>query len=782
MTVRGRAAGNLPAPLTRFVGRRNDIAQIRRLLGQSRLVTLVGVGGVGKTRLAMEIAREFGKAFRHGAWFVDFAAVNDQAQLAQTIATALQVPNQSTRPAEEQIMQYLSGREQLVVLDNCEHVLDGAAILAENLLEAAPALRLLVTSREALGVPGEHIAGVQPLSNPNPDSIPPPAALESFEAAALFLDRARAVLPDFQATEANTAHIVRLCTELDGLPLAIELAASRLRSLEVAQIVERLADRFALLTSGSRTARSRQRTLRALISWSYDLCSREQQLLWQRLSVFVGSFDLAAVEGVCSDAKLPVAGLLDLLDSLVAQSVVLVERRGSSGSSHYRMLETIRAFGLGMLEHNGICEDLRGRHCAYYLKLAEWEAETWAGRLQAEGLEALRLSHTNLRAALEWAVAHSAQDSGTTAHRLVTALRFHWCMDGFLSEGRRWLDRILQIFPTEEQIYGRTLWVAGWAAVVQGDRQIAIDRLAAAERIAEATADEVLAAQVHGMQGTVALFSGVLDTAVRLHEDAVQRFITLGNEGEALFAMFQLAVTLAQGGSPRAESTARAAVELATRRGEKLCRSYALWALGYAAWRKEDWTAASEFARAGLAIHREYNDPVGSSLLIELLAWIAASEGSSERAGRLLGAVHVQWQRIGSAISYFGPHFASDHARGERRVVEVVHAERWQALMTEGGQWDLQRALSEAIGQHSVVAAAGASRHGGKSSLTPREREVADLIADGLSNRAIATTLIVSPRTVDGHVENILAKLGFTSRTQVAAWVAGRSASKNQSD
>lgn len=768
-----RPAGNLPNPLTRFVGRRREIAETRRLLSRSRLVTLTGVGGVGKTRLAMEAARESRKGFADGVWFVDLAAISDPGQIAQTVATALQVPDQSARRAEEQLAEFLADREVLVLLDNCEHVIEGAAVLAERLLGVAPGLRLLATSREMLDVGGEQALVVHPLPTPDPAKSPPSAGLEASDAVALFLDRARSVLPDFAVTEANHADITRLCSALDGLPLAIELAASRLRTLDVSQIVERLADRFRLLTGGSRTARSRQRTLRALISWSYDLCTTDQQLLWERLSVFAGTFDLAAAEGVCCDELLPPVDLLDLLDGLVSQSVLIVEGRREGDRPRYRLLETIRQFGLELLREKGNHDLLRTRHRDYHLHLAERIAAAWTGPTQATGLQELRACHDNLRVALDWSLSTSSTDSGTAAHRLVTALRYHWCADGFLSEGRRWLDRVLLTVPDDRTVYARTLWVAAWAALLQGDHRIAEQRLDAAHDIATQSEDSLLALQVRSFRGLAAQFRGDLGAAIELYHGALVGFAEGEDDGAALLALFQLALALAHSGDHRAAATAREAIELSTRRGEQLCRSYALWALGYEAWTREDGDAASRFACTGLAIQRNYNDPIGAAHMIELLAWVAASRGAAERAGRLLGAVRALWRTNGTSIASFGPYLAKHHTLCERQVVESVRPERWRTLLEEGSRWGRQRALAEALGERAPDSPDEAGGNE-QTPLTPREREVAALVAQGMSNRVIATTLTVSPRTIDGHVENILAKLGFTSRAQVAAWIAGR--------
>lgn len=392
MTTSLARAGNLPTAYTTFVGRRRDIAEIRRRLADVRLLTLTGVGGVGKTRLALEVAAAARKGFADGVWLVDLAPVQDPATVAEVTATALGMPDLSARPAVEQLAAYLAERQCLILLDNCEHLVDACAALADALLSAAPGLRVLATSRQTLDLAGEHVFTVAPLSVPD-------------EAVELLRDRAAAHRPEFDVTDANRAAVTRLCTRLDGLPLAIELAAARLRTLTVDQVTDRLEDRFALLTGGSRAARPRQRTLRALIDWSYELCTPAERLLWNRLSVFAGGFGLDAAEGVCADAAdamvegISRADVLDLLDRLVAQSVVLITER--EGQPRYWLLETIRQYGAEKLAESGEGDRVRVLHRDFHRGLAERIADGWYGPGQEEGLARLRAEHGNLRIALE---------------------------------------------------------------------------------------------------------------------------------------------------------------------------------------------------------------------------------------------------------------------------------------------------------------------------------------------------------------------------------------------
>ncbi|WP_234045173.1 ATP-binding protein [Streptomyces adelaidensis] len=379
-------SGNLPAVFSTFVGRRRDIAAIRSRLETARLVTLTGVGGVGKTRLALEAATSMRKGFPDGVWLVDLASVRDPAAVAGATTTALSVPDLGARPVSDRLADHLARRRTLIVLDNCEHLADACARLAHALLSAAPGLRVLATSRASLGITGESVFTVPPLSVPD-------------EAVELLRDRAEAVRPSFRITDANRDVAMRLCERLDGLPLAIELAATRLRTLTVEQLGARLEDRFALLTGGSRTARPHQRTLRALIDWSHDLCSPGEQLLWRRLSVFAGGFDLEAAEEVCCGDGVPRSEILDLLDRLVTQSVVLTAENDSR--PQYRMLETIREYGRGRLAESGEERRLLRRHRDFFRALAESSAAAWYGPGQEDGLARLRAHHGNLRVALE---------------------------------------------------------------------------------------------------------------------------------------------------------------------------------------------------------------------------------------------------------------------------------------------------------------------------------------------------------------------------------------------
>ncbi|MGW0838785.1 ATP-binding protein [Streptomyces sp. NPDC002787] len=737
--------GNLPAPLTTFVGRRRDLVEIRRRLRTTRLLTLTGLGGVGKTRLALEVAAASATDFADGVWLVDLAPVRDPSLAANATATALGVPDLGARPITDQLAGYLSHRGPLIVLDNCEHLVDACAELAQALLAASPGLCILATSRRTLGIFGEHVFTVAPLA---PD-----------DAVELLRDRTSAVRPGFQVTDDNRAQVLRLCEDLDGLPLAIELAASRLRTLTVEQAVNRLKDRFRLLATGSRTARPRQRTLRALIDWSHELCTPAERLLWSRLSVFADDFCLDAAEAVCAGDGIGREDVLDLLDQLVVQSVVLPTQR--EGLPRYRLLETVRQYGRERLAESGQEQRMLRRHRDFYLALAEHVADGWYGPGQRESLLRLRAEHANLRMALEC----GGDPQATLA--LAAALRFHWGEGGFLGEGRRWLDRALADAPEPTPARARALWVVAWVAVLQRDHAAAGRWLDEADELGERLDDPVVCAHVKSLRGTSAMFCGRMEEAMSLFEAAVAAHTETGEEIGLVYALLQLGTAQSHIGDPHATENCRRAVVAAEAQGERLVRAHALWTLGYDAWIHRDLTEAAALIRTALENEHGFNDYVRVALMLEQLAWITAARGGHEEAARLLGAARVLWRDIDTPISVFGPHMVEQHARCEEDVVRALGPAAYEKALAGGGS---HRGPDEAIATALRTELEPATTDPAPSPLTPREREVAALVAKGMSNRQIASALKRSPRTVDGHVENILAKLGFSCRARIASW------------
>ncbi|MEV0087830.1 LuxR C-terminal-related transcriptional regulator [Saccharopolyspora sp. NPDC050642] len=755
--------------LTSFVGRRQEIAGVRRNLSASRLVTLTGPGGIGKTRLALVVADRARRAFRDGIQVVQLASLDDAREVASAFTSALAVLDQSNRSATQQLVDHLGTQQVLLVVDNCEHVLTATAELLAELLETAPGLRVLATSREPLGIAGELVTVIPPLSVPTAEQLHDAASVDHSEAVQLLVDRARSVAPDFAVTDANRLAVQQLCERLDGMPLAIELAAIRLRTLSVGQVVERLDHRFELLTGGSRVARPRQQTLRALIDWSHELCSDDERLLWARMSVFPGGCDLTAVEEVCGFGDFAAERVVDVLDRLVAKSIVIAEHIGER--VRYRQLMTVREYGAERLDELGELPVLRRRMRDHYLRQARSMVERWCGPGQHEMLATMRRDHANLLAALEWSLA--TPDERPAGGRLASFLRYHWIAGGSLSEGRRWLDRILDVLDGDTVERGSVLWVAAWATLLQGDREAAAVRLAELEHVAVVLGDQELAAHAANWRALYHLFSGSLPTAIGLYHRAVQGHRALGSTGAVLTAQFQLAMARNfQEPAGDALETCREVLAVSARHGERWNHAYALWISGLQHWRAGDMAAAKQAATAALEIQRDFTDGVCTALVLELMSWIAMSNQQADNAAMLGAAAGAVWHRLGTSIDAFGPHITADSLRLAQQVVETVGAERVAKVTQRLAHLTKAEAIELALEIDAAVKPTTATCVARSCPLTDRELEVARLIATGLSNRAIAENLVISPRTVDGHVERMLGKLGFASRTQVASWIA----------
>lgn len=674
--------GNLPAAFTSFVGRRHETAEIRRLLGMRRFVTLTGMGGVGKTRLALEVAAASREAFADGVWLVDLAPVHDPSAVAVAAASALRVPDLGVLPVMDQLAGRLAGRRVLLVLDNCEHLIEACAELADTLLSAAPELRILATSRHTLGVTGEHVFDLAPL----PED----------EAVELLRDRATAVQPKFHVTETDHAQIARLCADLDGLPLAIELAASRLRTLTVGQLTDRLKNRFSLLTCGSRSAPTYQRTLRGVIDWSYELCAPAERLLWIRLTVFAGGFTLEAAEGVCSGDGIAEAEVLDLLDRLVTQSVVL--RCEVDGLPRYRLLETIREYGRERLADSGEQDELRRRHRDFFLALAHRIDLNWYGPGQLENVARLRVEHPNLLAALEY----DGEPRPWLA--LVAALCWHWCVGGFLSEGRRQFERALAAVPDPSPERARALLAAAWVAQTQGDLATADRWLDEADALAERLGDPWVRIQVEGLRGVSAHYRGRPEEGIRRYEEALAAMTALGDEREATSWLIALAAARAYGGGPRAAETGGQYTADAQASGERWGRAQVLMALGHDAWARGDRESTEALVRSALESMRGFSDHAMVGRMVELLAWATAEDRAHERAARLLGVADALWRDAGSSICAFGPQIAEQHARCERAVISALGEASYRKALAEGGMYHTPgRAVDFALAADSDV-------------------------------------------------------------------------------
>ncbi len=772
-TSRARATNpvsSLPAPVTNFIGRDCEITDIRAQLRGSRLITLTGMGGVGKTRLALQVASRVTSDFDHGVWFVNLENLSDPSLLWETVSTALGVSHHPSQTLQSQLSSYLLPRQLLLVLDNCEHLASACAELVSQLLASAPELTILATSREALDITGEQVFAVAPLSVPTDEVMcgDPAAnvrALREVESVQLFLDRARAHNSHFALDESNASAVARLCVRLEGLPLAIELAANRLRSLGVDQILERLEDRFSVLSGTMKNTAPRQRTLRALVDWSYERCTPVQQRLWERLSVFTGPFDLEAAEYVCTDSEVEVRDVFDTLDQLIAQSIVITNPSGSR--VRYRMLETIREYGSQRLRETDCAATCRRRHRDFYLSLTESALRTWCGPHQSQTLARLQGEHQNLRTALAWSLSTPGQAVNAVA--LGSALRYHWVANGRLSEGRRWLGRALECSTGPSVERAQALWVLAWAAILQGDMDVAQKSLTECLTITSDLDDRVDEAYALTMHGTSELFAGRMTSAITAFDAATTMHENQNNPAGVLLTLFQKAVALTHTEqSARARATCERALAFADRFDESWSRSYTLWALAIEEWQHGSLPAAERHGLDALRIAETFHDRVCTALTLDTLACIAATRNNHQRSAVLLGVADSVWEPLGTTIGAFGLHLAGHHIRCEQLLRTSLDQNIYTELVKSGREYDRTDAITWAL-SGLAPKQQQATLPDPLAALTKREKEVAVLLSQGMSNREMAAALVLSPRTIEGHMENILAKLGCASRGQVIA-------------
>ena len=762
-----RQRGNLPLEASSFVDRRREVADVRRLLGHERLVTFIGVGGVGKTRLARRIASSVHRSFTDGVWLVELASLQDGALLAQTVATTLGMADWSTQPVNA-LMNYVRDKRMLIVLDNCEHLLDACSALSTGLLGAAARVRIMATSRQPLRVGGEVIFDVHPLSVPMADQ-PTLRSIDESEAVRLFLNRAAETVPDFCATDEIRQVAAQICRRLDGIPLAIELAAVRLRSLSVQQILKRLDDQFRLLTLGSRAALPRQQTLRAAIDWSYELCSPAERTLWARMSVFAGSCDLHAVEYVCSGGEIATTDVCDLVAGLIDKSIVARELHG--GDVRYRLLETIRQYGQMLLAGSGQEDDLRRRHRDHYRRIAMRAEQAHFGRDQMRWYARLRVEHANIRAALDYCLTDPREVR--QVFRIVTANWPYWIACSLLGEGRRWLALALDQdhAPTPER--AKALWVAARLALLQGDLDVALQLLRDCKVLAESIGDASADAHALEFLGVAALFQGDYGRAVSLQEEAVRRYREIGAEppGICAVALYRTALAAsAAGDGDRAVAFGEESLRICEEEDADLFRPLALWALGVEYFRRGDLRLAADYVAESLRIQDPaIRDLWNTAQCTELLAWIGAVRGQYQRAATIFGAAHTLWRSLGTSMPETPP-FAEHHGNCESRLREALGDSEFAKFFAQGADLTLDQTVAYVTGTQRPEPDRRPTADP-FSRLTPREREVARLVARGLSNRDIAAQLVISQRTAEGHVEHILSKLGFESRAQIATWV-----------
>jgi predicted ATPase/DNA-binding CsgD family transcriptional regulator len=763
-------AHSLPVYLTPFIGRKHESAQAIDLIRREdvRLLTLTGPGGIGKTRLALQLATELESEFAGGICFVPLSPISDQNLVLPTIARAMDVPDFGNRPLPEVLELSLRNRCFLLILDNFEQVID-AATQVTGLIARCPGLKVIVTSRVVLRVQGEQELAVPPLTTParGPGRTwhaAPLGELPSYDAVALFVQRAQSVQPAFTLSDDNALAVTEICTRLDGLPLAIELAAARVKVLPPSALLTRLGNQLQVLTGGARDQPERLRTMRDAIAWSYDLLGPEEQMLFQFLAVFAGGFTLEAAESVVDNAKISI-DTLDGVASLVDNSL-LREIEQPDGEHRFRMLSTIREYGLDQLAASHLEADARRRHADWCLSLVE-RAEPELGHADVVmWLNRLEREHDNIRAALNWLLGRGDVE---TSLSIVSAIWMFWFFRCYFREARGWLDRILEQIPdTPSSIHARALVIAGVFTEAVGDFAAATEKLEAGRRMATDLGDkECLGMAMLGL-GDVADNTGQHERAEQFLWTAAELFREVNHQ---LWLVLTLAFlgTLAErrGDEAVALSLMDEALALSREIGFLWGTAISLNRLGRFARNRADNVQAETRFRESLALWHELGDQWRMSRALIDLADVASANEQFEHAARLLGAAQAINEPIGVSES-----FVDDTARLRtlsvvtERLDEKAFANAWAA--GHAMSWD--EAITEAVTSIPPVQEPAEQSGDGNPefSLTAREMEVLQLLVAGHSDREIAEELFISRRTAQGHVASIFNKLGVNSRTAAA--------------
>jgi len=753
--------GNIPAEATSFVGRRRELAEVRTKLAGARLVSLVGPGGVGKTRLAIRIAAGLGRGFRDGAWLAELAEVTDPGLVNGAVLAALDLRDQAAAEPLALLVSYLRDKELLLVVDNCEHVLEAAAGVVTTLLRAAPGVRVIATSREPLSVAGEHVVPVPPLELPAPGPAGPLASLRRSEAVMLFTERAAAASGAFELTTANQAAVADLCRRLDGLPLAIELAAVRTRVLTAAQILDRLADRFGLLTGGSRGALPRHQTLRTTIEWSHDLLTEGERAVLRRCCAFAGRFTLEDAESVCSAP----GGALAELSSLVDKSLVMREDAG--GLACYRLHETMREFAGLKLREAGEADAVELRCAEYYRSACQRLALEGRYRL-LDWLAWADLEIDNVRAVLQRCVTRGDAARGA---ELAACLGWFWITRA-TTEGIRWLDTFLA-FPDRgnTQARGWAYFMRGFLAVLKADPAGARPALHAAVTVARETGQPELLSEALPMASIAENMAGEHAAAVRLIGEAAAAARRAPHYRPGVVAVLQARALngFFAGDMAAARDAAAAGARRARETGDHYALGIMLLNLGSAALATGDLDESVPLLEEALRLARQIDDRVAQFYLLDAFGCHAALAGRARRAAQLLGAADTVRAEAGASVM---PFLAPLLARARESAAAALGAAKFQAAFEAGQCLDRDAALRLALGGPAGGGARAAPRGAGAGPLAAREADVARLVADGLTNKQIGARLFISERTVDSHVRSILNKLGVGSRAQIAAWVA----------
>jgi predicted ATPase/DNA-binding SARP family transcriptional activator len=721
---------NLPVPLTSFIGREREIEEVKHLFSSTRLLTLTGSGGIGKTRLAIQAAKDLIKSYKDGVWWVELAPLIDEALVPQAVAQVLGVREAPGQPLTESVKNFLREKQLLLVLDNCEHLIAACAQLADELLTQCADLRILMTSRETLGIMGETTLQVPALSFPVLAHLSQVQNLKEFESIQLFVTRAAAARPDLALTPQNAFTVTQICHRLDGIPLALELAAARVKVLSLEEIAARLDDRFTLLTQGNRTALPRHQTLSALIDWSHDLLSEPERVLWRRLSVFIGGWTLNAAESVCVGEGLNPGHVLELLSHLVDKSLAIFDQQ--NGAARYRMLETIRQYGQEKLQAAGERNQMRARHLEFFLQLAEQAEPKLLTAKQKKVFAELDAEYGNLRSALEWAM----ETNAVKALRLAVALGQFWEVRGYIGEGRLAIEQALGQAPNapkqvranglrwQAQLAGRqgdyarvkepiekslNLWreignkrgianalgILGDTCLLQANYTAAKTAYEESLALFQEISDKRGIASMMTDLGNVANYTGDYATARQHQEGSVAIFRELGDKLGLVIALNNLGIVAEQQGDNFAarrfyEESIATAHEL----GEKNMVAYALNSLAHVVYLQGNPIDARRYYRESLVVGQEIGEKRVIAYCIEGIAKVAARYGNAAQAAQLLGAAEVLRQAIGAPLS------GAEHSELDQDVIvtrERLGEGNFEDAWAEGRAMPLEQAMELAL-------------------------------------------------------------------------------------
>jgi non-specific serine/threonine protein kinase len=799
---------NLPAQVSSFIGREAELAEVRRLVGESRLVTLTGAGGAGKTRLGLQVAAGLADGIGDGVWFADLAPLGDPDLVAVTVADALGIRQEPGHPVLDTLVAAVGGRSLLVLLDNCEHVIGACAKLADALLRNCPDLALLATSREPLGMSGEYVYRVPSLAVPA--DCDDPDAIRTSEAVRLLADRATAHGVPLAWDEPAAQIVGRICRRLDGIPLAIELAAARLRTMSVAELEARLDERFALLTGGLRTGLPRQQTLRAMTDWSWELLNPAERAVLARLAVFAGGFGLAAAEAVAADPEVPAAEVMGHLGALVDKSLVQFGDVGA-GPGRYRLLETVRQYAATRLDALGQAAAGAARiaHRDYYLALAEAAAPHLIAHDQAEWLDRLDAELGNVRAAIAVSLTQPDPEPGL---RLAASLPVYWRVRGHVAEGADVARALLAAPGAQAATLPRARALATAAHLLQytGSYAIARDYGEEALAIARAAGDDYLVAELLCERGWLLVRQGQPCAALPLIEQGLGLARRLGEPHlTARLLSSRGYATNVAGDAANAARDAAEAVRLCRQSGDRLQVGTMLSNLSDFELSAGDLDAARRHLAEALDIARSLNardSAVIGTFNLGLAEYLGGSAGAAEALfaesldlTRRMGMKrHTAYALIGLALAGRGgadPGWSTRlHGAADQALADLGHAlqplearlagldrQRLRAAMGDGAfdaeyaagrTLDVAQVLAELGPQDAVAGPPQDAAVSGEAVavLTPRELDVLKLVAQGLSNPDIARRLVLSEHTVHRHLANILRKLGLSSRSAAAAW------------